>query len=101
MAKSKWLEDITLKDIKNNDLKMVAECCGLDVAVSLIENMRGMGIYIPKNADMELKKRYVRQHYDGHNVNEMVRDLDVSREFVFSVMREAKKVNLSKQTTLF
>jgi Mor family transcriptional regulator len=47
-AKNEWLNELTIDDIKSEHLRAIAESCGLKDAISLLLNVPGIEIYVPK-----------------------------------------------------
>jgi Mor family transcriptional regulator len=86
-----WKADITLEDMPNNDLKLVAEHCGIAVAITLIENMGGLSIYIPGETFSFRKpmKRYIAKTWDGKNTKELARELGVSLKMIYKILQES------------
>ena len=51
-----WMENITIEDLPNDDLKFVAQCAGIKAALTLIFCLPGLILNIPKNALKKLKR---------------------------------------------
>lgn len=66
----------------NNDMRDVAECMGVDVAVELMENFGGQDIYIPKKPQTAIVKKYAEAN-PKKTVSEIARDLNLSRRTVY------------------
>ena len=45
-----WMENITIEDMPNDDLKFVAQCAGIKTALTLIFCLPGLIVNIPKHA---------------------------------------------------
>lgn len=60
----KWLDSLSIGDLPE-DLRFVAETCGLEVVKTLLKNCSGTSVYIPKNAPQELIERTIRREYTG------------------------------------
>jgi Mor family transcriptional regulator len=100
-SKKAWMKEIAIEDMPNNDLRLVAESCGIEVAVSLMENMSGIAIYVPKLGDKLLKKRYIIRHYNGHNAKELALLLGMAEKFIFDTIAQHKgNPKNPNQTTL-
>ena len=86
----KW-QNLDIDDMPNEDLKLVAELCGVDVARSLIENLEGVTIYIPKYSYRHLIKQYIHKHFDGTNAKKLALELKISERMVYKLLKESKK----------
>lgn len=53
--------EIQIADMPSDDMRLVAEVCGLDVAVRLMQGMGGMSVYVPKNSFALVVERYLRK----------------------------------------
>lgn len=84
------LHDLTPDDLQG-DLRDIAEICGMDVAVRLVEEFGGTTISVPqkRNAFKIAIQRYVVEHYNGTNATELARDLGISRSMVFKILSNA------------
>jgi Mor family transcriptional regulator len=89
--KKKWLQNITVDDMPNADMRMVAELCGVEVAIELMRHLGGINIYIPRTAEKEFLKKYVVERYNGHNAKELAIDLGISVRKVFNILNEKTK----------
>jgi hypothetical protein len=60
-----WESALTVEDLPNEDLKIVADMCGLDLAVKLLEDMPGTIINVPKTGLNKFRNKYICKQYDG------------------------------------
>lgn len=81
------LRFVTIDDLPNADLKLVAQVCGLATAVSLIENMPGVKISIPKNCNRRTMQRAVMEMYNGTNVKSLSAKLGISERQVYRLLQ--------------
>lgn len=88
-----FLRELTIEDLPGKDMKMVAEYCGMDIAVKLIEEMPSMAIYIPKSSVNQLAQDYIRKNYNGSNVKKLAVKTGYSEKQVYRILHEGKKVN--------
>ncbi len=88
-----FLQDLTIEDLPGKDMKMVAEYCGIDIAVKLIEEMPSMAIYIPKSSVNQLAKDYIRKNYNGSNVKKLAAKTGYSEKQVYRILHEMQKAN--------
>lgn len=93
-----WMENITIEDLPNDDLKFVAQCAGIKAALMLIFCLPGLILNIPKNALKKLKERYILKEYDGTKMtlNRLVVECDLSQRQVEALIR--KELRKSKKT---
>lgn len=86
-----WLDGIDIGRFLSGDMKLIDECCGRDVLVSLMKNLGSMSIYISGSPISEAKKRYIRKNYDGKNCTKLCRILDVGERFVYQALHDERK----------
>ncbi|HSV43260.1 MAG TPA: hypothetical protein VLJ10_01775 [Candidatus Bathyarchaeia archaeon] len=69
-------------------LQIIAERCGYDLVVSLINNFHGERIQVPKNPFGDYKKRYIEKNFTGSNIVELALYLEMSEIFVRETIAE-------------
>jgi Mor family transcriptional regulator len=82
--KKELLENITIDDMPNQDMKLVAELCGIDVAVKLLQELGGVGIMIPKFGFRKVIQKYICDNFDGTNAKRLALELGVSLRFIYT-----------------
>lgn len=87
-----WTKDLTAEDMPNHDLQTVANLCGIDVAVKLIEHMGGLPIYIPNRAILALQKKYILKKYDGsrQSIKALALECGVSEAYIYNALRQQR-----------
>ena len=66
MEKDKsWIEELTIEDLPNQDLQIIASVVGFDVAIRLIYELAGFEFTVPKHSLSHLKYKYIAKKYDG------------------------------------
>ena len=88
-SKFDWLdlESVTIDDMPNDDMKFIAERCGISFAVKLLIDCGGLNLNIPKNGLNLLKAKYIKENFNGFNLKRLVTQLDISESFVRKVIR--------------
>jgi Mor family transcriptional regulator len=87
------LTDLIAFEDLSPDMRLVAESCGMDVAITLIRNCPGISIYVPRADKMTaLVRRYIQQRYEGRSIGEaeikqLAIELQKSPSFVRQVVR--------------
>lgn len=98
-----WLNDIDVEDLLNTDdakdLRLVYLYLGKNFVKRLWETLPSIHIYVSTKPLEKAKRRYVKQHFNGHNVKELCLLLDVSERFVYNVLEERNQ--LVNQEPLF
>ena len=86
-----WMEDLKPEDLPG-DLKIVAQGCGMDVALSLAEKMGGVQIYIRPVEKLVSRKKeeYVRKHFTGRNHKELAVATGYSVPWVYKILSKAQ-----------
>lgn len=80
-------------DLPNEELKMVADNCGMFVAISLCVNMKGISINVPKQPFRELVKSRIWEKYDGttDSLNKIAREYKYSKRYLYKMLKDHPK----------
>ena len=91
---NKWIKDLTPDDMPNNDLALVANLCGVDVAIKLIDKMGGIPIYVPNRPTLALKNKYILKKFDGkrETIKELALECEVSEVHIYNLLRKNKRL---------
>lgn len=74
-----------------DDLKLIANACGIDTVRMLLRYCAGMSIYIPKLARLDkFILRYIRENSDK-SFKQIATELGVTEQFVKKLFRQMKK----------
>lgn len=92
------LNTITIEDIKHPDLRLIAERCGLEVAIKFYQNLRGITISIPNNALREFQESFILQNKSKYRTKELALMLSLNERTVEQIIIESK---VKAQTNLF
>jgi Mor family transcriptional regulator len=82
------LKDITIDDMPNEDMRLVAETCGLSVAVKLLRTCGGAKLYVPKLSSKRLIDRKIVEEFNGGNVRRLRSRYGVSKRYIYNVLRK-------------
>lgn len=84
-----YIKNFTIDDMPNEDLKLVAELCGVNIAVELMKNLSGMPIYIPARPFIKAKKRYITEKFDGttQSIKQLSKECEVTTAHVYDVLK--------------
>lgn len=95
----KWLEGLKPDDLPG-DLQLVAQQCGMEVAIKLAEKMGSVGIYIRPIDSLIAKKKeeYIKRHFNGINHKELALQTGISERWVYEILNREQN---EKQTKLF
>lgn len=83
-----WIKEIgeeKIRAILEKDVALIYQECGLDVLLVLWQKLKGLNLYISEAALFELKRIYIRGHYnpnDPHGMKLLAVKLDCSQKFV-------------------
>ncbi len=82
-------QTVTIKDIPDGTMRLVADLCGLDVAVSLMQNMKGLTIAVPSNGFEKIEKKIILQNYknDTASLKRLALRLDLNEQTVRGILR--------------
>jgi len=80
MLNKPWVENITEEDMPNSDLIAVACFCGIETAITLMENYPSGTICIPKRPFKNLRNNYINRNYDGtsFSITKLANTCDIS-----------------------
>ena len=99
--KNPWYKDLAPEALPEaGHLRLVAERCGIGVALSLAEELAGMQIYIasPDSLVADLKKQYIHDKFNGANHEALALETGYSLRWVYEILKEEEDV---KQSALF
>ena len=85
--RAEWIDVVTIEDMPNSDMRLVAESCGIDMAVKLLEELPGIGIFIPKFGMKKLVDKYISSKHNGSNAKEIAIRCGVSERYVYQLVR--------------
>lgn len=85
-----WLNELTIEDLPNQDLQIIAGVVGLDIAIKLLVELAGFDFTIPKNSLSHLKNKYIAKKYDGTKSSrfELGKRFGVSERTIFRISKE-------------
>lgn len=94
---------ITIKDIPEGAMRLVADLCGLDVAISLMQNMKGLTISVPSNGFEKIEKKIILDEYDGNTetLKKLALNLDLNEKTVRGILKDYRLVSTPNQLNLF
>lgn len=76
------LKNIQYDDL-TEDLKLIADIGGLEVAIRMIDELNGVTIYIPRISRLtSFIKRYTKENCKNHSIKQIARDLKVSEQLI-------------------
>lgn len=85
-----WIQNITIENLPNEDLKIMAAIIGLDATIKMMCELPGIIISVPKNATLQAKTDYVKKHYDGSKKSryELAKMCDLSEGYIYRIARK-------------
>lgn len=92
------IEGMSIDDMPNGDMKLVAQECGVKVAIALLKKMNGTGIYIPKmDAFCKIIKGFVLKNFNSSNAKELAITCNISQRKVYEIIEEEDERRKSGQ----
>ena len=84
-----WIKNITEETLPNEDLKLVASTIGLDATITLMCELPGIIISIPKNATLPARIAYIKEHYDGSKKSrlKLAQMCDLSESYIYKIIK--------------
>lgn len=82
------IKDMTIEDMPTEDLKSIADLCGVETALQILETFSGCNIYIPTKGYKLLIHKYVRQNYDGTTrcIKDFARRFSLSEKAIYNIL---------------
>lgn len=81
-------ERISIEDMPNDDMRLVAETIGIEHAVALMQHLSGLSIYIPKNSMKRIYRRIIKTRCNGSNARRLAVELGLTESYVRTVANE-------------
>lgn len=88
LGREDFLATVTPEDLEG-DIGLVAEQCGIDVAVRLVLRVGGTQLSVPKYALKRAAIRFIRAHYDGTNAKILALATGMTERFVYDALANA------------
>jgi len=92
------IKDLNIEDMPTGDMQLIAESCGLDVAIKLMREMGGMSIYIPKYPYFKLIERILSEKRII-NYKKLAMLFGVTERYVLKILSQKREND--KQEKLF
>jgi len=88
---SEFLEscDITASDLPSEQMQLIADRCGISDALSLMDQLPGLEIYVPAAGKKALDLQYIKDHHTGYNSASIAIHLGIDRRKVEKLSRQA------------
>lgn len=85
--------ELTISDMPNEDLKIVAEFCGVEIALKLLRELPGISINIPKFGLQKISKlrEYIYQNLCKKSIKRIALDTGLSEVHIYRMLRETRK----------
>lgn len=80
-------ENVTLEDMPTDDMREIAEICGVDNTVEIMRIFAGLTINVPANFSKKLVDKYIKKNYNGSNMKKICRVCGVSSRYVFKLTK--------------
>lgn len=93
MQANPLLAEISVADLESEQMQMVAEQCGLSDALTLMDKVPGLELYIPASAKKGFDWEYVHDNYTGYNAATLAGHLGLNREDVIRLSSSPAPMN--------
>ena len=86
---TKKLEMVSLESFPE-DIQMIAEIFGIDIALKLSENFGGMRLYIPKHETLlrSIRNQQIKNEFNGRNQRPLARKYNLTETQVRSILQK-------------
>ncbi len=87
--KQTWVDMLKPEELPG-DLQLVAEACGMDVAIRLAENLNSMQLYISSIDRLISKKKqeYIIENFTGSNHKQLALETRYSLKWVYKILAQ-------------
>lgn len=85
--------DISIEPLNNIYMLMVAQKCGMPVAIHLVETFPGHAIHIPRKGKSIMTQKLIKRDFNGNNQIELAVKYDLSIAYIYRIL---KKINSGK-----
>lgn len=92
-------ENLTIDDMPTFDMRLIAERCGLDVALSVMLNLAGGRFFVPVNWSKRIAERYIADNA-SKPVNQLAIETGFSDWMVFRTLAKPESEIGKKQATV-
>lgn len=94
----KAVNEMTVEDMPTEDMRNVAEDCGLDVAIILLKKMCNVNIYIPgQKRYKKVIEKFVIKNFNSTNAKLLAQACNISLAHVYEIIqREDERRNTQK-----
>lgn len=95
-------QEVTMNDIPEG-MKLVADLCGLNIAVLLLQNLKGLTFSVPSNGFEQIEKKIILQEFDGTTatLKKLALQLDLNEKTVRGILKKYKLEDTDGQLCLF
>ena len=88
------IDKITIDDMPNELFRDIADECGIDAAVSLLNRFAGCTIFVPSNGMNRVEKKIILREYDGEalTIKKLARNLGKAECSIREILKSYKVV---------
>jgi len=86
--KPEIIQEVTIEDLPEGDLRHIARAIGVENAVMLILKTPGIHVYIAGNALNKFRERWILENKNRFNPKEMALELNCSQQWVYGVLKQ-------------
>jgi len=95
-----WENNLSMNDLPNEDIRIIADYYGIDFAVKIMNDLPGLIINIPSNALKKIRNNYICRNYDGTKKSRMklALECDVTEAYIKRLVWLNKRNNDPKNS---
>ena len=83
-----WIKTIDYKKHLDEDSSLIVQECGLETYLKLVQVIGNSRIYLSSKPIQSMKREFIKQNKENYSIRELQRMLNVSEDFVKSVIRD-------------
>lgn len=92
-----WLREIDATEYLSPKMKKICEAIGLEAFIKLCECCNGQPLYLPCDPFREAKRAYIVKRFNGSNVEDISKELGLTRRAVYKYVAENRQTMRNKQ----
>ena len=83
-----WKQFITMENLPNEDMRILAGTIGLEPVKDIITEYPGITFSVPTNAEFPAKVEYIKREYDGSKASrvKLSRECGIGERFIFRML---------------
>lgn len=82
-----FVEILSEDDFSNDDMRLVSDIFGPEIAFLLLAELGGLQLNVPKSGLNKIREKYIKKYFDGSNAKTLSVKCRCSQSYVYSCLR--------------